>query len=290
MKSNKTIKFIISAIAIIVLAGRLFLPNLQFDISIITLIILMFLPWFSTIIDTAELPGGIKVKFKDIEMAGEQIIVRDEVHKNENEISKPTYSFLLLANTDPNLAIVGLRIEIEKRLRLLALKHGVNGSLPLSEIIKNLTSSHVLDIKMSKGLTTLVNAGNQAAHGAKVENKVYQWAFENSPKILAKLDFKLAGDGLKDVDKWLEKVMTIIEFKGQKYKEVCLSLLSLAKQDEFIRVDLGYFSAKSEAANDLIKLGAFELTENEKSLRFPTHFVLTALGNALLSHLISEGI
>lgn len=290
MKSNKTIKFVISAIAVIVLAGRLFLPDLQFDISIITLIILVFLPWLSTIIDTAELPGGIKVKFKDIEMAGEQIVVRNEVHKNQNDISKPTYSFLLLANTDPNLAIVGLRIEIEKRLRLLALKHGVNGSLPLPEIIKNLTSSYVLDSNVSKGLTTLIKAGNQAAHGAEVENKIYQWAFENSPKILAKLDSKLASDGLKDFNKWLEKVMIIIDFKGEEYKEICLSLLSLAKQDGFVRIDLGFFTPKVEAANDLIKLGALELTENEKSLRFPTHFGLTAFGNALLSHLVSEGI
>jgi hypothetical protein len=41
------------------------------------------------------------------------------------------------------------------------------------------------------GLQELIYAGNQAAHGAKVEPEVASWAVDIGPRILSSLDSKI---------------------------------------------------------------------------------------------------
>jgi len=92
---------------------------------------------------------------------------------------------------DPNLALVGIRIEIEIRIRELAEIEGLRLRQPLSKLLKELYHRGVLSQMVFSGLQEIVSAGNQAAHGARVEPSVADWAFDMGPNILLAIDKKI---------------------------------------------------------------------------------------------------
>jgi hypothetical protein len=49
----------------------------------------------------------------------------------------------------------------------------------------------VIEKNFASGILELVDAGNRAVHGAEVDPSVAEWAFEESPRIIAALDRKL---------------------------------------------------------------------------------------------------
>ena len=98
---------------------------------------------------------------------------------------------MLVAEQDPNLALVALRIEVENRLRALAEKHSVSSTGQLSRLIRELQQKEVLNRPAFSGLQEIVMAGNRAAHGARVEPALADWAFTNGSAILSILDDEL---------------------------------------------------------------------------------------------------
>ncbi len=98
-----------------------------------------------------------------------------------------------VAGTDPNLALVGFRIEIEKRLRELARNKGLDPSLTLSAILRELRRRALLPWRVGSALSDLIALGNQAAHGVAVEPQTAAWVFEEGPEVLAALDRMLRG-------------------------------------------------------------------------------------------------
>jgi hypothetical protein len=127
------------------------------------------------------------VKFRDVEAAGQKIMASSEV----TEAPFTTPSYLEVSDQDPNLALVGLRIEIEKRLRALAEKHQIPSQRSLIRLFDELRKRNILNDAYMSGLQELVMAGNQAAHGAEVEHRVAEWAFDYGPVILTALDERL---------------------------------------------------------------------------------------------------
>lgn len=83
MKSKETrteltqIKILISVCALTVLLIRIIVPTLNIDSIALGLLVVAALPWFADLLDSAELPGGWKIAFKDLKQQqqeqGEQI-------------------------------------------------------------------------------------------------------------------------------------------------------------------------------------------------------------------------
>ena len=140
----------------------------------------------------------------------------------------------------------------------------------------------------TKALRQLIQAGNQAAHGAEVEKEVTNWAFVHGRKILIALDAQLAKDQVPDLDEWLSRSMIILDFHGEDVVSDCTDLLSLAKRDAQIRLRLSYINrtSKAIAAELLTKLGALEPATGEEGMTRSDNFRITAAGNALLSRLL----
>ena len=65
-------------------------------------------------------------------------------------------SFLVVAEHDPNLALVGLRIEIEKRVRALARLHNLDERRPLGQLLRELTQRELLPGDTVGGLEELL--------------------------------------------------------------------------------------------------------------------------------------
>lgn len=181
----------ITGIACFLLFVRIFWPELKVDSITLGLLVVGVLPWLSNLIESAKFPGGWEVKFRDLEVAGREItktVSPTTPAPTTEPPEEPSPSYLKIASDDPNLSLVGLRIEIETRLRELAQAYGIGGHLPLSRILRELRPHNMMIQEIEKALYQLIQAGNRAAHGARVDRDASSWAIDSGPEILAVLD------------------------------------------------------------------------------------------------------
>jgi hypothetical protein len=172
-------------------------PQLAIDGVTLALIGVALLPWARTFLESLELPGGFKVQYRHVQSAGQALVDAAAEVQPLGEVGpvppeRPAY--LEVASSDPNLALVGLRIELEKRLRDLARRSGISEAdrlTPLRRLLDLLRNQGVLGQREAAALADLIASGNNAAHGANVEPSVSAWAFEVGPSILSYLDRKL---------------------------------------------------------------------------------------------------
>jgi hypothetical protein len=181
------LKGLVSGLAISVIWLRVWKPDLKIDAVTFGLIIVAILPWLSELIESAKFPGGWEIKFRDLEKAAEKV-TSDAPTKSTEILESVTPTFGIVAEQDPNIALVILRIEIEKRLREYAIKHDINDTRSLTRLLSELARKEVLPKETVVGLQELIRAGNMAAHGAQVQDSVAGWAIDIGPKILASLD------------------------------------------------------------------------------------------------------
>ena len=73
MKKTICIKIIISCGGLLILVIHLIWPAIKIDVVHLGLILIVILPWLSSLIESAEFPGGWKIKFRDIQQAGAKI-------------------------------------------------------------------------------------------------------------------------------------------------------------------------------------------------------------------------
>jgi len=72
MRNNIWLKLLISVGAFIFILIHLLAPTVPVDAITIGLLIVVILPWLSTLIESAELPGGWKVTFREIQAEQKQ--------------------------------------------------------------------------------------------------------------------------------------------------------------------------------------------------------------------------
>ena len=188
--SNSRLMTSVTVVALVIFVLRLAFPDLQIDAVALGLLLLAFLPWLSPLVKSAELPGGFKIEFQDVKEAAEKIVLATAT-RGTLTVSEPRATYQAIAEQDPNLALVGLRIEIEKRLRALADQAGVPGKRSLLQLTTELQAQGVLEPQASSGLRDLISLGNQAAHGAPVSTDVALSAADYGPLVLESLDAKL---------------------------------------------------------------------------------------------------
>lgn len=187
--SQRGLRVLITLGAVAIVLLRLLWPTLKIDAVTLGLVVVAVLPWLSGLIRSAEFPGGWKIEFQDVQAAGEKVTATNPTTLPSTEGPPPSY--LQIAERDPNLALVGLRIEIEKRLRQLATHHKLPQSHSMIRLFEELRRRGILNDPSVSGLSELVMAGNQAAHGARVEAQAASWAIDYGPQVLAVLDAKL---------------------------------------------------------------------------------------------------
>jgi hypothetical protein len=187
------LKAVISLVAVAAIAVRIAFPDIRIDLVTLGLMIVAILPWLSELIESAKFPGGWEVKFRDLREAGEKVTSSSEPSPTPSHqpppAAQPEPSYVSVADQDPNLALVGLRIEIEQRIRQLSQRHDLPmNRVSLAKLIRELTRREVIPYGVASGLEDLVTAGNQAAHGASVDPRIADWAITTGPEILAALD------------------------------------------------------------------------------------------------------
>jgi len=194
------IRWSISVVCVLLFAGHLVWPKLSLDLTSTILLVIGVIPWLAPVIKSIELPGGFKIEVQDLKAATEKIVGSDDepIKARAANIqtiasdSERTASFATLrqlAQEDPNLTLVGFRIELERRLNALAAKHDlVTHHKSAGQLLRVLQAKNLIPSKMASGFADLLALGNQAAHGAEVSANAARWVLDTAPEVLSELD------------------------------------------------------------------------------------------------------
>jgi len=189
------LKIATSIAAGLMIIADLFCPDIEIGASAIVLLIIVFVPWCSwswiaSLIESAKLPGGWEIKFRQMSRPTSDVLPPTDSSPDR------TPTLIEVAQFDAELALVYLRIEIERRLRALAKVVGLDQPRGLIHLFRELQRSEVINHPLFSVLQEVVDAGNRAAHGASVEPSLREWAMEYGPQIIDVLDEVLKQRGI----------------------------------------------------------------------------------------------
>jgi len=183
----------ITALAVVVIIVHLIWPSLSIDWITLALLVVAILPWLAPLFKSVEFPGGWKIEFQELQKAKENADKAGLLAPLSTVAVAPEYSFQVIADDDPNLALAGLRIEIEKRLLQLAESKGIQVQrASVGRLMKLLAEQGVLVQEEYVVLADMIGLLNSAVHGASVDRRAVDWAMEVGPRLLKSLDNKIS--------------------------------------------------------------------------------------------------
>lgn len=193
----KRLRQVVTLGAVLLALAHLVWPTLAIDSITLVLVVIALLPWLAPIFKSLEFPGGWKVEFQDLQKAAQKADNAGLLAPTAATVAHPTdepgFSFQRIADQDANLALAGLRIEIEKRLVSLAEEKGVEvRGRGLGQLLRVLSEHQVLGHEARSALADLTGLLNAAVHGATVDPRTAAWAMDIGPRLLRGLDQMIA--------------------------------------------------------------------------------------------------
>jgi hypothetical protein len=181
-------QIVVSVAAIVVAVLHLAAPHLSIDGITLVLLLVAAVPWLLPLFKSVELPGGVKLEFQELQATERRAANAGLL--DEQPVPQPghEYSFQIVADEDANLALAGLRIEIERRLGKLAEGANLGSSLGIGRLLRLLGERGILTREQQSVLSDMVGLLNSAAHGAVADKQSAMWALSVGPRLLATLD------------------------------------------------------------------------------------------------------
>lgn len=173
----------------------------------VTLLAIAIAPWLFSLeqlhryVKSFEAPGGLKFELREVSEEAETITLE------KNSKSKDVDAFLDTIKDNPNLTLVGIRIEIEKRLRLLARLANIAEAdklIPTLRLASLLWKQELLtqeEFGLYRDLSSILN---RAAHAEHIDAETQLWAIKAAMPLINNLDVRA------------EKIMDDAERAGQE--------------------------------------------------------------------------
>ena len=187
MKRNN-IQWSITVAAAVAAIVHILWPKLAIDAITVALILAAILPWLAPLFKKLKLPGGWEIEFQDLQEAKQRADKAGLLAPPAEAAAAQDFSFQVVANEDPNLALAGLRIEIERRLIRLAEAHGITRSRGVRALLGQLGERQLLTREQQSVLADMLGLLNNAVHGASVPDHAAEWALDVGPRLLKSLD------------------------------------------------------------------------------------------------------
>jgi hypothetical protein len=185
-------KIAISAISASILVAHLVWPSIKFDAAALFLISVCVIPWLGGIFKSIQLPGGTKVEFREkLIKALKKFESEGPLQESQTPISDPLYIEILAR--DPNLALAGLRIEIERKLRDIANLLNPDGptKLNLSQMVESIGKEGLFTPKQTEAMHGILRSLNRVVHGSTVPLKDAEEIMPQGKRLLAALDKRI---------------------------------------------------------------------------------------------------
>lgn len=120
--SARFIQWTITLAALLIALAHSYAPDLTIDGATVSLLAIAVLPWLAPLFKAIELPGGVKIEFQDLKKveakAKEAGLLSSAA--GAGKVDRHIYAFEAVAGDDPNLALAGLGIELESKLKEIA--------------------------------------------------------------------------------------------------------------------------------------------------------------------------
>lgn len=190
VRPKAIIASLLSLVAVGAAVVHAFFPNIKIDSTTAALLLIAIAPWSGVFFKSLELPGGVKIEYHDlkaVEAKARDVGLIDSKATTASIGTDPTV-YERIATEDPNLALAGLRIEIERALVQLGANRGITATRgPILSIARQLTKDGVLPEGTVSVLSDLLPLLNKAVHGAQVDPRSVEWALSAGAEILAAL-------------------------------------------------------------------------------------------------------
>lgn len=189
------LKGLISLICLVFILLHMFYPKITIDNITIIALILGFIPWLSDLFKEIEMPGGWKIKFNDQKRLEKQFSdIGLDVESTVTDGNK--YSFQYVGKTDMNLALAGLRIEIEKKLIEIAEKNDIGTKMRgIGKLIGVLYERNLIGFEEKSLINDMIGMLNSAVHGKNIDKDSFDWTIEYGVRLLSALEKRIGGDG-----------------------------------------------------------------------------------------------
>ena len=189
--SNRNwVSIAIQGTAALFLLFHLLFPKLRIDGTTLGLFAIIILPWLKEIVKSIKV-GDMEVEFRELQKIREDMSAAGLLGNPPKQEEMPLY--ISVANDDPKLAIVGLRFEIEAKVKAIAKAKGFEEAMPFLWLIKKLLDSATIDKDQYNVLSRIRVLLNSAAHGVEIDQRKFDWALEIGPKLLSALDELMVG-------------------------------------------------------------------------------------------------
>ena len=199
---------IVASAILLIICIHLIYPKLAIDSITVSLLVLLLAVWFLPWVKTLKIPGGAEIQMREVEKVEESLSKIDLARRPQSptnfaiaaidgvEVDRTPLREQLLEQ-DPNLALAGLRIEIEKHLRDLATKRGIflQKNTDLIALSRALKQMGILDTKVESSLSEIVALCNRAVHGAQVGTTVARRTVAIGQELLSILESLAQFDG-----------------------------------------------------------------------------------------------
>lgn len=189
---STSLNIAISILCISLLVIHALFPNIVIDNVTLGLIIIIIFIWMAPLISSIKLPGGTELAFKEKVKKLEKISEGSEDLKAVFTVKQPPYVWITDPKSDPNLALAGLRIEIEKKVREIIKKNGIaSEKQSLRGMVRLLYENQIVPHNEYEILYSIIDIGNKAVHGEKVDLETAYRILNIGEKVLFYLDKKL---------------------------------------------------------------------------------------------------
>ena len=194
MNNKKTLQIIISIIGVALITAHMIWPTLKVDSITVVIFAIIIVPWLAPVFKTLEFPGGMKLEY-NLEKVTQKLEDSGLIKIDTKKSSKPShnkYSFMNVVDIDSDLALAGLRMEIESRLQQLSeYSSEKSRNKGIVSLTKDLENNGILTKNETSAITDVLPILNKAAHGEKIDGKLHKWVMEIGPQLLDTLESKI---------------------------------------------------------------------------------------------------